>query len=148
MNMLSFTAVASLYKTSWPYRTGREVNEMNIPGFTAESALSMTGRSYRLIGRGCAGSAPLMATSGVRAALISGGSGGGLGFKCNEPELPGMCSCEGPIDSADCKAMQKNCDGPIECGWLLDYCLCKFKPLTATPIGKFPRVPTGGILTW
>jgi hypothetical protein len=118
---------------------------MNTPGFTAESALSMASRAYRLIRLRCPEVGRFPATE-VRVAAISGGSGGGSGFTCGGPDFPGECSCMGPIDSADCKAMEKNCAGPIHCGWAVDNCTCDFTPLTRPPITKFPgRI--GGILT-
>jgi len=50
------------------------MNTMNMPGFTAESALSITGRGYRLPRVGRSTAAP-----GVRPALMNVG-GGGSGF--------------------------------------------------------------------
>lgn len=89
----------------------------------------------------------LLSATVAHAAQNTGGGGtGGAGFTCNEPENPGRCSCMGPIDSADCKGMKKNCDGPITCGPLVDNCLCKYSAVKVNPVGKINKVPTGGLM--
>lgn len=71
-------------------------------------------------------------------------NGGGLSFSCNEPGWPGTCSCTGPIDSADCKAMKKNCSGDITCGWLVDNCTCKMA--LVRPTRPLYKLNTGGVI--
>ena len=78
------------------------------------------------------------------AEALKGTSAGGQGFDCNEPGIPGRCSCRGPSDSADCKAMKKNCADDINCGWAVDNCTCTFKPLASRGGGKTQRAPAAG----
>jgi hypothetical protein len=64
-------------------------SKVNMPGFTAECVLSVTGRGDRVSGlprreRG-------MAASGGRVAVARGGGGGGSNFWCDE--TVGTCSC-------------------------------------------------------
>jgi hypothetical protein len=108
---------------------------MNMAGFTAELALSMAGRGYLL------SSAEFTEATGVRAARIN--TGGGLGFTCGGRDFPGQCSCDGPSDSADCKAMQKNCSGPISCGWFVDNCTCPFRSFGRFPVATFSTTNAG-----
>jgi hypothetical protein len=72
--------------------------------------------------------------------------GGGLGFECGDI-LKGFCSCTGGRESADCKAMAKNCETvPITCPPDNDdVCACTHKPLTNVGSrDKNFRVPMGG----
>lgn len=81
--------------------------------------------------------------STAQAAPKNTSGGAGLGFDCNEPSNPGRCSCMGPIESADCKSMEKNCDGTITCGPFVDNCTCKHKAVVRAPQAKF-QTPVGG----
>ncbi len=71
---------------------------------------------------------PLPASLSAGTAFVARGLlRGALGFSCNEATNPGRCSCTGPKESGDCKAMAKNCSGDINCGWAVDNCTCTHK---------------------
>src|SRR6058998_1637321 len=113
---------------------------MNIPAFNVESALSVSGRGYRM---------PRMprrrritAASGVQAALINQG-GGGTNFWC-DPD--GTCSCLGGSLSQDCWLMQQYCINDLQCGNNPPYkCVCNWK-LVRPPGPIFPW-SSGGVFT-
>ena len=104
---------------------------MNIPAFNAESALSVSGRGYRM---------PRMprrrritAASGVQAASINQG-GGGTNFWC-DPD--GTCSCLGGSLSQDCWLMQQYCTSPLYCSPYSPYkCSCYYTLTRPPQIGR------------
>lgn len=73
----------------------------------------------------------------------------GTSFECDADF--GGCTCEGTSpDSADCKAMARNCSGKIICGKDAfgnpsGLCGCDLKAKTATPEGRLPKVQRGVI---
>jgi hypothetical protein len=105
------------------------MNTMNMPGFTAESALSITGRGYRLPRVGRSTAAP-----GVRPALMNVG-GGGSGFWCDDST--GTCSCLGGSLSVDCWLMQQYCTSPLYCSPYSPYkCSCYYTLTRPPQIGR------------
>jgi hypothetical protein len=94
----------------------------------------------------CGGSdAPPEVVSATDEAALKIGAGG-TGFACGAADgWPGECSCTGPIDSADCTAMAKNCTGPIRCGLWVENCVCSTVKVGPGDDGPLPpEVPPGG----
>jgi hypothetical protein len=111
---------------------------MRIPGFTAESVLSVTGRGYRMprLPKG----RQIAAASGVGLALINN-DGGGSNFTCN---IDGTCQCIGGSLSADCWLMQPNCINDLQCSAYYPYpCTCNWTLAGLRP-WTFQR-PSGGV---
>src|ERR1035441_864846 len=95
---------------------------MNIPGFTAEAALSMNSRNYRVL-------PPMGRQLGVQPAISIGGGGigGTSNFRCGTPDAPDECSCLGGILSSDCSGMPSYCSGPLQCSPYNPYkCTCPY----------------------
>jgi hypothetical protein len=72
------------------------------------------------------------------------GKSGGLGFECT---VGGKCTCDGPVESADCKGAAKNCSDGVKCpcGWAVDNCCCTYKVRKAPQspgVGKLPNAGT------
>ena len=104
---------------------------MTLPGFTAASALFGSSRRYRLSRGG-----RITTASGVQAALINQGGGGGTNFWC-DPD--GTCSCLGGSLSQDCWLMQQYCVTGLDCRPYPPYkCTCDW----------MLRRPTGTVGTW
>jgi hypothetical protein len=102
------------------------MNIMNMPGFTAESALSNGGRRFRLARP--SGGERIEGVSDVRAALIN--SGGGLSYSCDTDA--GTCSCLGGSLSSDCWLLGQYCTTRFECSNYPPYkCTCSY--LRAAP---------------
>lgn len=113
---------------------------MTLPGFTAESALSASGRGHRMprIPRG----RRITAASRVQIALISRG-GGGTNFWCTDD---GICTCEDGVLSGDCWAMQQYCIDDLWCRIYPPYlCYCHWK--REAPPGSIFTRPRGGGFT-
>jgi hypothetical protein len=115
---------------------------MNMPGFTAESALSMNGRGYRMpqLPQG----ERITAASAVQVALINNGGGGGSNFTCDDD---GGCSCLGGSLSSDCWLMQQYCVTNLQCSEYFPYkCVCNWK-LARPPQRPIFTRPRGGVFT-
>jgi hypothetical protein len=115
-------------------------SKINLPGFMSDGVMSINNLINKSLKTQVIHS-NLFTNKNIFPQLVGGGSGGGQGFSCNEPGNPGKCNCTGPADSADCKAMEKNCSGPISCGWLVDDCTCDFKAIGPGPVKKPPLAP-------
>ena len=111
---------------------------MTLPRFTAEFALSGSGRAYRTrLPR----ARRITTASGVEAALINQGGGGGTNYTC-EPD--GTCSCLGGSLSQDCWLMQQYCIDQLDCKPYPPYkCTCNWK--LVRPPGSIVTLPGGGV---
>ena len=118
---------------------GSTASSVNMPGFTAESALSIAVRDYRVPRLPRA--RRIMAASDVQVALTRG-SGAGSNFWCDESA--GTCSCLGGSLSEDCWLMQQYCTSPLQCSAYYPYrCDCYYT-LVRPPTSIFTR-PGGGV---
>lgn len=116
------------------------MNTRQMPGFTAEAALSAAGRDYRRPHLSQAGR-----TEAVTVALINSNPGGGSNFWCDESQ--GTCSCLGGWLSDDCWLMGQYCTTGLYCSPYFPYkCTCSYLSQWS-PHPRFPRVPVGGIST-
>jgi hypothetical protein len=122
---------------------GSTASKMNMPGFTAECALSGSGRGYR--GVGLPRREPSATASDVRASLIRGGGGSESNFWCDE--TAGTCSCLGGSLSDDCWNMQQYCVTSLQCSPYPPYkCDCNYR-LVRPPGSIFTSPVGGGIFT-
>jgi hypothetical protein len=73
-------------------------------------------------------------------------------FTCDV--VNGICHCDPPKTSEDCKGMARNCDGDMTCGGTLPRCRCKYEAPAAMiepgsqPTGGKPPLhaaPTAGV---
>ena len=110
-----------------------------IPGFTGESALSLTRRGFGVL------RLPMSRlSSSVRAALMNAGGGGGSNFWCDPSD--GTCSCLGGSLSDDCWLMQQYCTTKLDCSPYPPYkCTCSY--LLVRSSHPIFQKPLGGVFT-
>jgi len=119
------------------------MNSIKMPGFTADSSLSIPGQGYRIAPWQQGG--PLNSPSDIRLALINNGSGGGSNFWCDETN--GTCSCLGGWLSDDCWLMGQYCTTGLDCSPYFPYkCTCSYL-LTRPTRPIFPPPRFGGVFT-
>ena len=111
---------------------------MNLPGFTANFAVSNSGRSYwpRQTRR-------TNKASNVKPELINTGGGGASNYWCDDD---GTCSCLGGRFSDDCWLMEQWCVNDLQCSDYPPYkCTCNWKMIVHPPRWPVGPRPVGQV---